>query len=386
MEAAKALPLSTSPPDMSGSKLAIIPSPDEKGFFSPEEAQGAALESLPTYDVQVVKRRAYGEPETDEHGSYYQETVRYSDGAVRLCTIGTPHAPNSDHVVHSADPWVTGANGFNNIEIKQLVRNGFHVAWSHHHGRHAPWPTNRQRLLTMARFLSSKSIAKAAAQEHALLDNLAATAPFDTASVIRKGYSRSAMTGEAFIAQSAQRGDRQVVWSDLEAACFLQGVGITGLAKILVQQLPYEMKALLDIALSVQRGVPAGRDGSTMSLLDYHGTFDIHPLNVAHEAAWVKLLVGGDTGVFARAVPLHTRGLRTTYKHDIMAQAAKWQDHYAVRPNLTLVEKPGAHFSGAAPEILAEKDARYYRLGRYIVDHEGDLSTITAADILPPPE
>lgn len=364
----------------------------EGHFISAQEAQHETLVNLPAYPVTVLKRRTHKESETDEFGTYHQETVRYSDGAVRLVTLGVPHDPVTPDILSSGDPWLTGHEGFNNIEIKQLVRNGFTTLWNHHHGRHATLPTSRDRIMTTLGFLSSKSIGRSAAHDHALLDDFAPNADFDTGRVIRKGYSRSAMAGEAFIAQSAlaaldQAEDehRQVVWSDLEGECFSKGVGVVGLFNILTKQVPHEVATLASIAKSVAAKTPATHDGKPISIEDFLGTLDLHPLNLSHEIAWIQLLIRGDAGMFANAVPLDARGIRTIYEHDYMAQESDQVAIHSQRPHLQIVHEPGSHLSGASPEMLAKKDERYRKLGQYIREHGNDLSNITAADVLPEP-
>lgn len=362
-----------------------FPSQTEEGFFNEAlVAQQEALDALPEYDVSILRRSSYKETGETAYGKFYQESVRYSDGAVRLITIGEPKKPKSPYPIASGDPWLTGPNGFNNLELRQLVQNGFPVVWNHHHGRHATLPTSRHRAMTMINFLSSKSIAKSASHSHALLDDLETVAGFDTSNVICKGYSRSAMTGEAIIALSAKNHtDRNVLWSDYEAACFLKGVGVVGLAKILGKQIGHEIKALGNIGNELSDGVKFLEDKHAITLEDIKGTFDIHPLNIAHEVAWIQLLIGGDTGIFADALPLDTRGIRTFYENDFMSQRQEWEKIHSVRPNITVLDEPGAHFSGAERKARIAKNNRFKRLGQYIVKHEGDLSQITAKDVLP---
>lgn len=375
----------TTTPEQQTAQLIPFPTPPSpqtpEGFL---DAQQAALASLEPYDVAVERRTAYGKPIRLAHGTLFRETVRYTDGAVRLATIGQPDKPVATQVFSTSDPWLTGPNGFNQVEMAELLRNGFHFVWNHHQGRHAALPINPSRVRTMLHFLSSKSVGKSAAHDMALLDAVTDTAAFRTDEVIRKGYSRSAMAGEAFLALCALRGDaRKTVWSDLEAACFTQSVSHRGLLELLAKQAPHEAAVLAEIGRDIAMGSPINEDGDAIDAQNYLRTLDFHPLNAAHELAWIRLFIGGDTGKYARAVPLDARGLRTFYEHDFMSQEAHQTELHQNRPHIGILHERGAHLSGATAAMLRKKSARLRNLGEYALEHEGDFSQITPAAIVP---
>jgi hypothetical protein len=358
---------------------------EESLFNSPAELQQTALDSLPSYPVRVVRRNSHKDPVRTSHGTFYQETARYSDGAVRLTTIGVPHQVRIPNAVVSGDPWFTGPNGFNRVEIEQLVNDGFVVVWNHHQGRHSVAPTSREHIRTIARFLTSKSLAKSASQDHALLDKLGETAGFDTDNIIRRGYSRSAMSGEAFIAQAALPSiGREVVWSDLEGACFARKVGHLAMAKGVSKQLPHEVQAVLDIKRQLAVAVQEDADHRIANLEELKGTLDFHPLNMLHELAWQRLLITGDAGRYAQAIPLHARGVRTAYKHDFSGQQLDWRRIHAPRQGISIIEEDGGHLSGAEPRMLHKKRMRMLRLRDYYEEHGFSFTGLTYQDILPP--
>ena len=344
------------------------------------EAQQTAFADMPGYEVEVIDRSPFGAPEETDAGKFHQEKVRFSDGAVRLVTVGEPQTLESPYPIVSGDPWYTGSDGFNKWSIQQQVGAGFAVIWPHHQGRHSLKPNSRDHIKTAARFLLTKSVGKSAAQDHALLDHMAPTLDFDVSRVIRKGYSRSAMSGEAFIAQTAlPEVKREVVWSDLEAACFAKKVGHIGFLTVLFGQLPDELKTLAKV---LSEAVDHGEDGLSPDLSDMAKTVDLHPLNMTHEAAWLRLLISGDTGVYARAIPLDARGVRTVYTRDRASQHAEQERIHAFRGNIAVIERPGTHLSGATRQELHVKRERDARLLHYMQEHDNDLSEIRPADIL----
>lgn len=364
--------------------LRIAPYPDSQVTPATEqtsayEAQQSALAALPSYSVQVVRRTSHKDPEVTDQATYYEETVRYDDGAVRLATIAVPRLVRCAYPISTGDPWYTGPSGFNRAKIKSMAADGFVVVANHHQGRHAFLPTSRDNLQTMAHFLTSKGVGKSAAQDHALLDDLGRNASFPVDAVIRDGYSRSAVAGEAFIAQTATSSVlRTVEWSDLEAAVFARKVGHLAFLRLLSQQVPHELKTLSDIGLQLARGETAN-----MSLSDYLGTVDVHPLNIVHEVVWLGLLLSGDAGIYAKAVPLDARGIRTTYRYDYASQQADWQAIHEPRKNLTLLQEAGGHLAGATPSMRHKRRLRFQRLRDY-AERTGSLNGVSARHVLPP--
>jgi len=376
-------------PEIAGDLENVVPIhgslSEESLFSSPLEAQQAALNSLADYPVRVIRRNSLKDPIRTPKGTFYQETARYSDGAVRLTTIGVPHKVRVPNAVVSGDPWFTGPDGFNRIEIEQLVNDGFVVVWNHHQGRHSVAPTSREHIRTLARFLTSKSLAKSASQDHALLDKLGEQANFDTQNVIRRGYSRSAMSGEAFIAQAALSNvGREIIWSDLEGACYARKVGHWAMAKGVSKQLPHEIQAVIDIKRQLAASLKEDDDHRPATLEDYKGTLDVHPLNLIHEFAWQRLLITGDAGRYAQAIPLEARGVRTAYEHDFSGQQIDWRRIHAPRQGIFIIEEEGGHLSGAEPRMLQKKRMRMLRLRNYFEEHGYSFSGLTYRDVLPP--
>ncbi len=347
-------------------------------------AQQQALAGLPLYDVEVTRRSSHKRIEENEHGIFWQESVRYSDDAVRLATIGIPHEPISRYPIVAADAWYTGPNGFNSFEIKQAMAAGFPIIWNHHQGRHAIAPTSRQHINTIAHSLTSKSIGKSAAQDHALLKSLDGERSLQTDRVIRKGYSRGAMTGEAFIALSQLPSiDRQVIWSDLEGACFARKVGYLSMMTNLAKQIPAELLTLAEITLD-ETAKPNLPDGPYLSLRELLGTTDLNLINQAHELAWCRLLICGDAGKYAEAIAINAVGVRTVYQSDLAGQQADWRRIHAPRKGIEVLTEPGGHLAGATWRMLFKKQTRLRNLASYLLEHDNDVSQLRPIDVLEP--
>lgn len=372
--------------DVAPAELADVIHLDDHRDLITEEAfqeQQTALAALSPYDVHVVRRKTHKDPVRTSHGTFYQETARYSDGAVRLTTIGVPNKIRVPYVVSEGDAWFTGPDGFNRIGIEQLVNDGFVVVANHHHGRHSILPTSKDRLVTFAKFLASKSLGKSAAQDHALLNDLAENSGFDTEHVISRGYSRKAMTGEAFLAQAPAQG-REVIWSDFEGECFARGVGHLAMMLGVAKQLPAELRTMKEVISQALNGpeIEMDEDYREVSLGDYAKTLDPHPLNLAHELAWQRLLITGDAGKYAKAVPLDAKGVRTIYIDDYSGQQADWQETHSVRPGIEILLEDGSHLSGAELRMLLIKRQRMLNLRTTLEERELDFSGLHYSDVL----
>lgn len=379
------------PHDMAAGEVADIidlfnPRENEGFLDSPEQLQQAAFEALPSYQVRVVRRSSRGKPEELDFGTFYEESVRFSDGAVRLVTIGKPnphyfgHDEISPNVIVSGDPYGTGPNGLNNDKIKAMVELGYHVVWPHHQGRHSVWPTTREHRQTLWRFLSSKSVGKTAHQDHALLNDMAPNADFETDDVNIEGYSRSSMKGKAFIALARLYG-RHVIYADLDAPCFAHEASPVELLTTFAKQLPHEAKGMGRLAEQVS--TLGAAMGNPKKLREYAGTLDVHPLNLLHELAWMRPLINGDSGTYGEAMPLDSVGVTTLFSEDYMSQAADWRRIHANRPGMAILDEPGPHLAGAWPENLQKKYERFARLQQVRIEKGMSLTGLTIEDIVP---
>ncbi len=360
----------------------------ESGLFLAEAilAHDEAYQALGEYPVKVVSRTTHKDPETVPYGEIRQETVRYSDGAVRLATITTPNQDYrgergvSPYVMSSGDPWITGPDGLNRIKIEQYTEAGFGVVWQHHQGRHAVWPTSRARVQTMARFLSNKSVGRSAYHDHALLDDLDGTVDFRVDHTIREGFSRSAMAGKAYIALCKKFG-RVNVWADLDADCFEHSLNPAELLHTGARQLVGEATGLARLIYRLTNEALETGDNSMLEKLA--GTFDAHPLNMIHEAAWIPLLINGDSGALGAAMPLDAAGVNTLFSRDWMSQSASVLDQQSVRPFFEVLHEDGPHIYGAYPEYLDKKLLRFDKVMTYMILNDMSLTGIRPSDVVP---
>lgn len=345
-----------------------------------------ALDALVIPRVEVVRRKALGEPERYSDCTIYQESVRFSDGAVRKTTRVVPDNPATSVLTVSADPWVTGDEGFNMGEIKQLAQLDLPAEWVHHQGRHRIFPPTPDRVKTLFRIATSKGIARSAAQELALVQSLSGSAPFDTEKLLRRGYSRSGMSANAFIVQAEEEG-AEVVFSHLEGECFPQAVSMFALAKAFFDQLPDEGLNISQVVAELIRKLKpdaALQEAEEVgeSLIKYAKTLDLHPLNLVNELLWIHQFTTGEAGDYAQAVRLDANGLRIHYSTDRWAHIAKWLSINSVRSGLVTLEMPGAHTAGAKREMRTMKGRTFSNIARYALEHEGSLDGVTALGVL----
>ena len=355
-------------------------------LLSPDEAyveQQAAVSDLPDYDVTVSRRTTHKNLGSTEYADFSLECIRFDDGAIRLLTRAQPKISYfgahgiSPYGLSGGDALFTGPDGMNAELIDNYAKLGFPVVWLHHQGRHTPWPTNPDRLKTLAHFLSSKSVGKSAHHDHAMLDDLEqkGAVDFDTYVMIRDGFSRSAMSGEAFIAL-AGLNKRTIVHSDLTAKCFALYPGLKNIIELATIQGPEEIKGLGRVACNLFQRERAGEKGI---LKKYLGTFDPHILNILHELAWIPPLINGDNGVYSRAIPLDTAGVRGFLSKDTMSQYEEHEIIHANHPNLALIVEDGAHVDGA---IVQQKIERYARVRRFLQEHDMSILGMRPEDYL----
>lgn len=349
-------------------------------------AQQAALESLDIPEVTVVRRTSLQEPERYAGCTIHRESVRFSDGAVRKTTRVVPDRPATPALTVSADPWVTGDRGFNDGEIKQMARLNLPLEWVHHQSRHRVFPPTPDRVKTLLRIATSKGVARSAAQEVALVRDLSETAPFDTDQLMRRGYSRSGMSGNAFIVQAEQEG-KEVHFSHLEAECFPQAIGFFALAKTFIDQLPNEGVNLSQVVGELVRKIKpdeALQEAENLgeNLLEYARTLDLHPLNLVNELLWIQQFMKGEAGDYAEAVRLDARGIRIHYSTDRWAHIASWLNINSVRPGIVTLEMPGAHTAGAKRDMRRMKGRTFANIAAYALEHEGSVEGMTAQQVL----
>jgi hypothetical protein len=324
-----------------------------------------ATESLHAYPGTVIGRESMGTATELPYATIHEEKLLFADGAVRTLTRVAPRDSYfgaeqcNPYIVSAGDALCTGPTGFNANVIDQLARRGFAVAWLHHQGRHTELPTNLPKAMQFARFILKKSVGRSAHHQHSMLDDLALNSDHDTSTVISIGDSRSSMTGEAVDALASQY-DRSIIYSDYNASCFEHRPKVRELPK-LAASLPLEGLALARLARRMQQD-------PSIDVAKFLGTFDMHPLNLLHETAWLVPLIRGDAGRYGDAVPLDQNGVRTHLNGDTWSSGGTaWESKYLIRPNIHLIKRgltngrKARHFDLADPEI---QEDRYDRLER----------------------
>jgi hypothetical protein len=331
----------------------------------PYDAYLAATASLHPYPGTVLSRESMSDPEMRPYATFHEELVTFTDGAVRTLTRVDPNPKffgadrRNPFLVSAGDALCTGPSGFNATVIDGLARRGFAVAWLHHQGRHTELPTNVPKALQFARFIVKKSVGRSAHHQHGMLDDLALNSDHNTDTILSIGDSRSSMTGEAVDALAPMYG-RSVLYSDYNASCFEHRPTVRELPG-LVASLPLEGTALIRLAGKL-------RKDPEFDVASYLGTFDMHPLNLIHEAAWLVPLMRGDAGRYGDAVPLDQNGVRTHLNGDTWSSGGTaWETKYSIRPNIRLIQRgltngrKARHLDLADPDIQAD---RYDRLER----------------------
>lgn len=343
-------------------------------------AQQEALATLTMPQVAVISRKSRNDPERFAGSTIYRESVRFSDGSVRLATIVEPDVPVTDVLTVSADPWVTGEKGFNKGEIEQMAELSLPLVWLHHQSRHRIFPPTRSRLLTLTNLATSKGIAQAAGQELALVNDLSTNSDRDHKKLMRRGYSRSGMSGNAFIVQAEEQG-AEVVFSHHEAECFPHAIGMVALAKTFVKQSVREGITISGGATELINLRDVG--GTVCRVVEYLQTLDIHPMNIANEMLWIKEFMSGEAGDYAQAVRLDAKGIRLHYEADEWAQISKWLPINNSRPGIVTVEMPGAHTAGARRKMRTIKGKIFSNIAEYALGHYRQLDGIRVNDVLP---
>ena len=336
------------------------------------EAHLQAVDMLHPYagavvmDRQTIKNRG----ETP-YASFQEEKVRFFDGAVRTMTHAIPKASwfgeeaVSPIPIVAGDALMTGPDGINAHIIDGLAQLGYRVLWLHHQGRHSELPTSIKKVQQLYRFIGKKSVGRSAHHSHALLEDFRYNGDFDVDNVISVGDSRHAMTNEAFVALAGMY-DRKVIWSDTIAGCFEHRPKAKELLPIAVSPIK-EGAALLRLRKRLK--AQAEITGDYNEALTYAGTFDLHPMNLLHEAAWFPALMLGNTGSYANAVPLDHHGARTYMNGDIWSSRGKaWKDKYSIRPGIYYYLRGlpdggiARHLDLADPAIQDERLQRLRRL------------------------
>lgn len=330
-----------------------------------------ATQSLHPYPGAVIGRESMGTPTELAYATVYEEKLQFADGAIRTLTRVDPKESyfgseqSNPFLISAGDALCTGPKGFNADAIDQLAQRGFAVAWLHHQGRHTELPTSVPRAMQFARFILKKSVGRSAHHQHAMLDDIALNSHHATDTVISIGDSRSSMTGEAVDALATQYG-RDVFYSDYNASCFEHCPTVAELPK-LAASIPLEGIALIRLARKLQ-------NDPTIDVAKYLGTFDLHPLNLLHEAAWLIPLIRGDAGRYGDAVPLDQNGVRTHLNGDTWSSGGRaWEAKYLIRPNIHLIKRgltngrKARHFDLADPEIQADRFDRLDRVTEEVV-------------------
>lgn len=329
----------------------------------------------PEYNADVVLRNVHKATEvTDTGAKIYSDLVTFSDSLgrqiVRELTIAEPN-PNgrfqSPYPIVETDPWTTGSEGLNKDKIRNYSKLGYSVVWLHHAGKESPIGFD-------------KSISRSAHQMHAVLNTMQQSSDFDTSQVILGGYSRGAMTAEKFIALASDY-NREVPYSDTEAPCFVRDMSGKEKIDAILRQVPSEAHGIAIAAIKIAR--KAFLENNPSLLKEYARTFDLHPLNIAHELLWAKALINSNVGQSIGSLPKSTTGIRTFFSKDIMSQQADHEELYKEFPGISVATEIGPHVAGAYPEYLQKKYNRLNRVGNYIAEN-GTLLGITLEDLQGP--
>lgn len=327
-----------------------------------------ALKSLHPYPGTVVRRESLKDKVETEYADIYEEKVFFTDGAIRTLTHALPKVSKlgeeniSRFPISATDALMTGPSGFNAILIAKLVKLGYPVVWLHHQGRHSEKPTDVRKAKQLARFLFKKSVGRSAHHQHGLLDDLSYSVDYDTANIVSLGDSRGAMTGEAFDALADMYG-RHVSWSDYIAGCFEHRPKLKETPALIASPLKEGMALVrMGKRLKQHENDPDNEYGSAK---DYKGTFDVHPMNLLHEAAWFPPLMRGDAGRYADAVPLDRNGARTYLNGDIWSSRGRsWESKHSIRPGIYFFQTSLPDGAIARHLDLADRTIQFSRFER----------------------
>ena len=151
----------------------------------------------------------------------------------------------------------------------------------------------------------------------------------------------------------------------------------------MTSQMPKEAVSLAKLVGNLIRRERGGEAGV---IKKYAGTLDLHPLNILHEIAWIKPLLSGDDGIYSKAIPLDTRGVRVFLTKDGMSHYLDHQLIHTRHPNLAILVEPGGHIDGVHQTALNNRIARFANVLEYMRKHNMRLDGMKYEDYLPKPE
>lgn len=321
---------------------------------------------LPRHDIHVVRRISHKDAHETINGTFYEEQVHFSDGAVRVATRAiSKRKEKVDVTVSATDALCTGPSGYNRDVMNGLLVNGYDIEWLHHMGPELDPPKNLAEALRCARFLIRKSVGRSAHQHHAFLDDIG----LDTVALI--GDSRGGMTGEAIIALSPFF-KRSIAFSHFKAQCFehrprgKEWLDIAASPKELVRSFG---RVALELAQEDRRN-------DFRKVRAYGGTIDPDAMNILHEIAWMPVLMSGETGRYAERVPDDSIGVRELLLQDSWSQVDCWQQTHAHRPNIRFVLRNGNHLDLARQAYVRYRNDMFARLGTELKGKSNDMSQV----------
>lgn len=290
-------------------------------------------------------------PSQHSRGTVYTDGVTMTDGHTYAVIRGVPNDPICDFSVVMTTAWLTSPRGHNRHTAEHFMRMGIPITLVGAEGSYR----DDQKLVSRSstqRF-SNISVTTSAHNFHEILntvDQLVQGDTVDTGYAVVLGESRGGMVGEAAIAIAPHHG-RKIIYSDLTAPCFPNGLNLADLPEIVVQF----AREPLELVRSVG-SFTLGR------LIHYPETLDLHLLAVLNNLATIPALINKDTGDMARRIPrLHNQHI-TVFNNDVICDADGWRNLLKNHPNVRIMPIDGAHVTIAHPTTLSHIDARILQL------------------------
>jgi hypothetical protein len=313
----------------------------------------------PGAELIVTRNPVVGREEV-EQGSFRQGTTELEiftleNGRPYEVVRGTPKNQRSDIGIFIGTALGTSIRGHNWHTMLQMMDEGYPVTLIGAEGGHEHWPRNPAATKQFLHNLLHISIGETAANMHEILNELDQDPnPIAKKGVsIKSGESRDAAVGIGFNAL-APVYDRQVVYSDLIAACFPHAKRL----KIHPSLIPRAVQLGAQVGSLFINAVPM----HPKRAWHYVRTVNPNPHFMAHVAATIPTLVSGQAGSLARQVDSEAMVHMTHFEDDPWTDIPGWLEEFGDHPHVVHEIQPGDHGAIVRPDTQRNRHVRFRSL------------------------
>jgi hypothetical protein len=290
-------------------------------------------------------------PNEHTRGIVYTDGVTMTDDHTYAVVRGVPNEPICDFSLVMTTAWLTSPRGHNRHTVEHFMRLGIPIVAIGAEGSYRDGQSVLSK--SMSKRLANISIRTSAHNFHEILnsvDDLVDGQTVDTKQAVILGESRGGMVGEAVIAFAWHQG-RSIIYSDLTAPCFPEGLDIKDAPDMALQAAREPIELIKSVG-----SITIGR------LIHYPETLDLHPSAILHNIATIPALLSPDTGKLAKQIPRTHNQHITAFKDDFICDVDGWRKILKNHPNVRIVPVEGAHTTIAHPTTLSYIESRVMQL------------------------